>query len=572
MMKDSMNLYKNSKYLNIECYSCGSVEHEISYCPNIHITIDRAKVIEKYLEDEAEFKRTFVRRQRQRFNTFKSIEQLNEAATQFQMGHQTEIQYSIDSSDPEEEEMGAVSSYSSLDEVLDRKIYDPHPLDYVEDTDNVKILDMSRNYVHISKKNRQKVGQIETFMKNNYDPYYHNLNLDRVKNFEVYYPNNNIAKLMIEFEKRRLEKIVEMRLGIRAKHLCTFLAQGVRNTERKNTQAQSLVPIQKRISLKKQISLRKQMSLRRKEKKPPASPRRDSASSNPGDIVLYSSKSAKNLKPSQYKINQPMVPQTLSNGSYLDPNSSTKQRDYENSLNKIGRSKDLELSTIKEHSYDRLEIADGVRGRLSVDYSPMSLMPTESKASMIAASRKKINGSIDALLLGTLIKTPENGSSPSHHLLQDNIKETYSKDSEPLGETGREIERSQDAATIDYSKLINKIHDKDLNTKLTIRSEKEVSSVEEKSLLQYLRINEGSAKAFQQALQGRKKEEKKKRKLRASSESQRNKVNYRNFCGLMNFRMMMRRMSHVRFLKQRSRLEVCIRKPLIFNTKLNDSE
>ena len=72
-------------------------------------------------------------------------------------------------------------------------------------------------------------------MKDNYDPYYHNLNLDRVRNFEVYFPNNNIIKLMVEFEKTRLEKLVQMRLGLIAKHISPLLIKSFRMNERKSS-------------------------------------------------------------------------------------------------------------------------------------------------------------------------------------------------------------------------------------------------------------------------------------------------------------------------------------------------
>ena len=507
-MKDSLNLYTNCQYLNIQCYSCGSIDHEISHCPNLHIIIDHTKVIKKYIAEEEQFRKSFERRKRTQVKTFKSLEQLNEAASQFQMGHQTEIHYSIDSMEDEEEEIGEVSSYSSLDEVLDRKIYDPYPLDYVEDSTNVKYLDMSRHYIHIPKKNRQKVSEVEYFMKNNYDPYYHNLNLDRVKNFEVYYPNNNISKMIVEFEKVRLEKLVERKLGLKAKHISTFLVKGLRANEKKNSKPDEPAKAQPILTIQRSMTLRKQMSLRRKEKKPSNSPRRDSNGSNPADIALYNSKSAKNIKPSQYKVHQPGTGTTGS--TFLNPHSESRKGDsFENLLNRFGKNVELELSTIKERSYDKLEVRKP--GRLSVD-SPMSIMPSESK------------------LPSMISRTPENNNSPSYNFPLG-TKQMNSRDSDGLSESKREIEISHDAGTIDYSKRSNRGHhdragESYVNTKMTIKSEKEMSLIEDKSLLRYLKFADRNNKNFQQLLQERVKGQDRKHKLRAASEGRGKQVNF----------------------------------------------
>ena len=243
MIRDSINLYKNTKYLSVPCNSCDSVNHIISECPDLHITIDPEKVIKAYIEEEREFKRNFLRRYKPRFSPLKNLEQLQEVASEVQLGHQNEGQEDFEFDQDEDQKIG---SYSSLDEVLDRKIYDPKPIDYVEDTTHIKFLDVSDTMKHVSvatlihvpasKKNWEKVGEIETFVRNSYDPFYCNLNLDKVKNFEVYYPNNNITKLAVEFEKIRLEKIVHKRLGKNANHIVSkLLVKGFRMNEKKKS-------------------------------------------------------------------------------------------------------------------------------------------------------------------------------------------------------------------------------------------------------------------------------------------------------------------------------------------------
>ena len=78
MIKDSINLYNNFKYLNIRCYSCASLDHVVTKCPNLHVTVDPAEVIKTYLAEEAEFRVTFQRKPRTRFHAVASLEVLQE--------------------------------------------------------------------------------------------------------------------------------------------------------------------------------------------------------------------------------------------------------------------------------------------------------------------------------------------------------------------------------------------------------------------------------------------------------------------------------------------------------------
>lgn len=242
MIKDSITLYNNYQYLNLKCYSCGSKSHITLECPKFHCTWDRKKIISKYREQEIEFRKEFIRMPRKRFHALTIIEELNEAVSQIQVVQQNELYV-------EDEQEEHVQIYSEGEEILDRNIYDPQPITYTVEPVQTKAISIPRNkltslqsfqLVQQQQQERRRrtaneIGDVHSFAISNYDAYYHSLNLDKVKNFEVYYPNNNISKLLVGMEKVRLEKIVHMRLGVNAKHISHLLVKSFRMNERRKT-------------------------------------------------------------------------------------------------------------------------------------------------------------------------------------------------------------------------------------------------------------------------------------------------------------------------------------------------
>lgn len=375
MIKDSINLYENNKYLNLKCLSCGQDGHLISRCPDLHLVLKQDEVIKEYLLEEMKFKQEFDRGERRKYNARKNLEHVQEAASQIQIGHQAEIQHDFS----DEDDLVVAGSYSSVDEVLDRKIYDPKPIDFVADTTHMKYLDLSDALKPPSiatltqvpanaKRSRQRVGEIEMFVRNNYDPYFHNLNLDRVKNFEVYYPNNNINKLMIEFEKVRLEKIVEMRLGLRAKHISSLLIKGFKMYEKRDSILSPQKPQKSSTSLEKRAGFRKS----KRESLLPL--RSDSLKSNPGNIVNYNSGTLASNFPKVSKYKNPLaIPNSSSTtASFLSLGSDPLKTDHLQKRNSIFK----DLSVIKEDNTEKMGVGNS---NLSIDSSPQTRVSSPIK-------------------------------------------------------------------------------------------------------------------------------------------------------------------------------------------------
>ena len=241
MIKDSINFYNNYQYLNLRCYSCGSKNHITLYCHKFHTVFDKKNIIQKYLEADKEFRKSFKRQDRRRFNARIDIEEAQEAASQIQVIQQNELYYeSLKETD--------VQYYSEGEEILDKNVYNPQPITYTVEpiqtkTINLPIESRSQSLLSlqqvVNEKPRRRtpneLGEVHSFALTNYDSFYHNLNLDKVRNFEVYYPNNNITKLIVEHERRRLEKVVHMRLSFNAKHIGPLLVKSFRMNERRKT-------------------------------------------------------------------------------------------------------------------------------------------------------------------------------------------------------------------------------------------------------------------------------------------------------------------------------------------------
>mmetsp|Transcript_22487 Transcript_22487/g.19431 ORF Transcript_22487/g.19431 Transcript_22487/m.19431 type:complete len:124 (+) Transcript_22487:2134-2505(+) len=101
--------------------------------------------------------------------------------------------------------------YSDTDEILDNNLYDPLPIEYFDEQGNEKYFDPindkkwkkkinQNNKDSFYKTRKRALDEHDIFVMKNYDPLCHNINIDMVRNFEVYNPNNNIAKMAVEMD------------------------------------------------------------------------------------------------------------------------------------------------------------------------------------------------------------------------------------------------------------------------------------------------------------------------------------------------------------------------------------
>ena len=359
---------------------------------------------------------------------------------------------------------------------------------------------------------------------------------------------------MTEFEKVRLEKIIEMRLGIKTKHISTLLVKSFRMNERKGQTPSAVAPITKRTSIKKQPSVKK-----KKEKKEPiiSSPRRDSVNSNPGGIAMYDSSSIiSNIRrPSQF---QPLGKHNLPSPGISPLGSSTllgvppdgkKADSFELMLGKIGKLKEPDLSIIRENSVEKFGGRGGTIGSGSMESPlPSSVTPFDFKPATMSTA-KKFNSSIDLFNILPGIRTPEQGGSgtPTSHAYYngkinvDRVPEVHTDEYKMMSYGDEEEEKNQEINLgVDYTRFMQRFTDKlsenskNTLTKQTIRTdlEKDQSNTgenaggeKEKTVSSEFKITEGNNRLFNMLLHDRSGNGAGGAKVRANSEDKGRDVN-----------------------------------------------
>jgi len=216
-------LYRSNENLaDIHCYLCGKSSHLSIHCPIVHWYSSPLKVVSKHLREQEKLRKAFKRRPRERFSALGRIKDCKEAAEKIQKSDNSDIVKNVQGLLIFGQE--EVDSYSSTDEILDRNIYNPEPLVFAGDMVESKELEVGSKYIHIpgekeqDKKFEKEViiakpkvepGEIQTFVTRVYDPQLHNLNLDQAMNFEIYFPHNNVQRVLDALEMERIKKVAK---------------------------------------------------------------------------------------------------------------------------------------------------------------------------------------------------------------------------------------------------------------------------------------------------------------------------------------------------------------------------
>ena len=220
LIKDNLNLYKDYSQLQLQCYACEQVGHIGLACNEIHYKPNKEEIIQEYLKKEAGKKKKFKRGQRPRFSARSNLKELASIAAMIQEDYND---YTLSDED---------LSQDSLDNILERNLF-LIPGAEMNDIKNRKMerkrksTRMSANLLYeqvnnvndlIGRRGSQMVSLTPTdapidpmALKSNGEFIF--FSIDKVENFELYYPQNNIIKQITEFEKIRFERLLESRQG-----------------------------------------------------------------------------------------------------------------------------------------------------------------------------------------------------------------------------------------------------------------------------------------------------------------------------------------------------------------------
>ena len=198
------------------------MSHLSIHCPIVHWYSSPLKVISKHLAEEAKVRSAFKRKTRERFSALGRIKELKEAAEKIQKSDNSDIKENIQELPILRQEN--IDSHSATDEILDRNIYDPEPLVFAGDLVESKELEVGSKYIKsfgakeeenkfkkevVIAKPKVEPGEIQAFVTRTYDPQLHNLNLDQAANFEIYFPHNNVQRILDAIESERLKRLAK---------------------------------------------------------------------------------------------------------------------------------------------------------------------------------------------------------------------------------------------------------------------------------------------------------------------------------------------------------------------------
>jgi len=230
LIKDSINLDQSYTHLELKCFSCDEKGHLARDCDKIHYVVKKHEIIEHYLRKESNFMKKYKRKRRPRYSARSNIPKMAETAEMIQEDYSD---YTIS-----DEEV----SQDSLDEILERNLV-VIPRAEVTDFNSRKLERKNKStrysaialmgeiitphYMH--HQHQHQPGQTRNSYTSHTGTKEENANtdhrpstryvgqglneflffsIDKVENFEVYYPQHNIRTMIQRFEKDRFQNML----------------------------------------------------------------------------------------------------------------------------------------------------------------------------------------------------------------------------------------------------------------------------------------------------------------------------------------------------------------------------
>jgi len=226
VLKDQTNLLQDYACVGTQCWLCGDSHHIAGYCPKAHLCLDKQEVIQQHLEKTQEFYKNFKRNNRPKYHALTKLNETRKASGKI---HSLRNQMT--------------TSMTEVDSTLhdlrkSRKQISGPADDYLEGAseDSQNIEGFYPTLVHANEedagfirfKREKKFGSNnkEVFNKSYtmkhqgeaafsplkvklHEPKRYKIEevvIDQVKNYEIYFPHNNITKVIEQIEYSRSRK------------------------------------------------------------------------------------------------------------------------------------------------------------------------------------------------------------------------------------------------------------------------------------------------------------------------------------------------------------------------------
>ncbi len=233
LIKDSINLEQTYTHLEIKCFSCGDKGHLARDCDKIHYVVKKQDIIENFLRKEAIFAKKWRRKRRPRYSARSNIPKMAETAEMIQEDYSD---YTIS-----DEEV----SQDSLDEILERNLvvlpraeitdFNSRKLERKNKSTRYSAIALMGEIITPHYMHHHQPGQTRGSYTSHTGTKEDNMtgpdhrpstkymgqglqefvffSIDKVENFEVYYPQYNIRTMIQRFEKERFQNMLRGELG-----------------------------------------------------------------------------------------------------------------------------------------------------------------------------------------------------------------------------------------------------------------------------------------------------------------------------------------------------------------------
>jgi len=229
MLKDKLSLYNDYSGIDIQCQVCQKDDHTSDKCRKIHFVPSKTYIINHHLMGEKEFRENYNRDRPRSSNTYINLTSIQDAAKKMQKsGLIPEV--SNGNVNAKESEDSEDSEVSAID--LDAKkvgfIFPQVPnILYVEEESYESAAEEEedgngrpRTSLQMKRNSRRESSYISlqrrTYL---FQPNAFEVDFDQVHNFQLYFPHNNIAKILDNMTVKKKVKVVQMTPAQEAEHL-----------------------------------------------------------------------------------------------------------------------------------------------------------------------------------------------------------------------------------------------------------------------------------------------------------------------------------------------------------------
>jgi len=195
--------------LKIKCYACNKDGHYAAACPELHYVPDKEQIIKEYLAEENRFRRKFNRNfLRKRFRALLEKDEIAEAAISLSIKKGSKIKKERDFFSNQNKTIGEplgqqeTSTITTLNNV---KNFSPRVRSEV-----IELLSMYHE------RERQVFNLFESLYKQSINlETEKNVQLESIQNFQLYFPHNNLTKILQNIEKNKSEKLYKERITVK---------------------------------------------------------------------------------------------------------------------------------------------------------------------------------------------------------------------------------------------------------------------------------------------------------------------------------------------------------------------